>query len=153
MQFKKNYYLTDEVLDILEPRLDCFDCGLDYDHLGKETHPGVCPECGSEAVSPAGKFEVSSSKSDWNFDGRMSLTVFAEDATNRFWKFQFEVDEEFGGGGYIARLTHARIEDATFNADHPQWNSEALSDLAEAVVEDCEEYDEMRLVRADEGAQ
>ena len=145
----RNYDRSLAVSLAVEPRLDCYECGHAYDHLGKGVHPGVCPACASWAVSPAGDLSVRDERVEQAFTGHEMLSVYAEDESDRYWKFQFRVDVAPEGDGRLARLSFVRIENATFNADHPRWNSTALLDVADAVVSESEEYDDLRLVRSD----
>lgn len=77
-------------------RLTCYSCGHSYDFLGAGSHPGVCPDCGEQAVSPAGALDVQAPEP---IEIETSLSISTEyrricgrDASGREFQWWFAVD-------------------------------------------------------------
>lgn len=113
--------------------LHCYDCGHDYDHIGSGNHPGVCPACGSRAVSLSGDPTVRDVfEDDGLSDAEMtSINVVVEDDTDRAITF---VAKSFEGS---VRLELAILgSGARIQAGAEAWRS---SLVPESVVETLED--------------
>jgi len=95
--------------------LTCFPCANEYRHLGRDTHPGVCPDCGSRAVSFAGGPRVVSperelvEKSHLQFSN--VLRVVVRDDTDRKFEYLFALTGGIGEDPLTATAKYVRIGD------------------------------------------
>lgn len=75
------------------PTITCYDCTSDYHYLGTGLHEGVCPDCGSTAVDPAGELSfvridpLETATSDGA--GCPAMCLIVSDASGREFEYWF----------------------------------------------------------------
>lgn len=111
--------------------IHCFDCSVDYDYVGEGAHPGVCPSCGSRAVSLAGSVDVNGVFESAVADGRLAtVDVVVADETSRPITFSGSASD-----GYVY-LEVAVLGSARLKAGTPPWRAELVPAEVVAALEE-----------------
>jgi DNA-directed RNA polymerase subunit RPC12/RpoP len=118
----------------------CFECEHDYSTIG--TPPGVCPECGSRAVSMVGTL----TKLDVREQDRLNtavqrattgetsvLEVMVADETDRL--FVFYVTGTVTDGPEL-RVSTVKYEDRRFSPADPEWTDDLVPELVLDIVKE-----------------
>src|SRR6056297_81460 len=77
----------------------CFACETDYGYLGRTPHRGVCPACGSPAVTPSGDLSVVDTTTWESANGLSTIHVSATDTSAR--RFEFVIAARRGRGELV----------------------------------------------------
>ena len=96
----------------------CYNCERKYCYIGTDPHPGQCPHCGEQAVSPAGTLESLSSRIVL-VDDRPQVKVVAADTTDRLFLYRFSVTRS------CTTCVEILIED-TYSLKRDEWPDELL---------------------------
>ena len=124
--------------------LTCYDCTATYHYLGRDPRPGVCPDCGSSAVDPAGEllFERADSIeiATATPTTQSSIRVVTSDRSDRVIEFWFVLDDTADAAERTATCWRILVDDVTLNPDRVAGDSICPVDrletmLAEAVPE------------------
>lgn len=84
--------------------LRCYACGHQYRYLGRDLHPGQCPQCASHCVSPAGEVTALVSVDASTETVPREVTVLAIDDRCRHFR-------------YLVRCTEQTVELMTMEVD------------------------------------
>lgn len=130
LTFRDNDYHPERLAEALRAEIDCYACGLGYQHLGDGVHEGRCPRCHSSAVSPAGPLNVLGVDVDPELasEGVDVVTVDARDRGGREYRFMVEV------AGDTGRLRAVEFPERRVRANSPYWDSGLRYDAVEQVV-------------------
>jgi len=79
----------------------CFACETDYGYLGRTPHRGICPACGSPAVTPSGELSVVDMTTWESANGLSTIHVSATDTSTR--RFEFVIAARHGRGELVCR--------------------------------------------------
>lgn len=101
----------------------CYECGHDYGFLGVEPHPGVCPACGSRAVSFSGSVTVVDPDDDdveefVDVGLANVLHIWGRDRTDR--RLSWHVD--LVGTCQQPTLRHVRIDEQRILPRDSEWS-------------------------------
>jgi len=66
----------------------CYACGHQYRYLGRDLHPGQCPQCASHCVSPAGEVTAIVSVDASTGTVPREVTVLAVDDRHRHFRYR-----------------------------------------------------------------
>ncbi len=81
-------------------RLQCYECGAEYEYIGESPHSGQCQACGSSCVPPAGNLHVINSAHWESPNGLSKVWVYAVDSQVR--PFEFQVAARGSHGKLVA---------------------------------------------------
>lgn len=91
-------YDTETDLDqLMSSTITCYDCTSEYHYLGTGAHEGVCPDCGSVAVDPAGELSfvridpLETGPADTRTQATMRL--IANDVNGREFEYWFVLED------------------------------------------------------------
>lgn len=114
--------------------ITCFDCRTRYGYLGTDAHPGVCPDCGSRAVSFAGHVEIVEPDADpsdtVDVDLANVLRLRATDATDRHLGFHVDLV----GVDRRPTLRHIRIADRRILPNDSEWTPALIPPAVERAI-------------------
>lgn len=111
--------------------IHCYDCLHNYDYLGFGTHPGVCPTCGSEAVSLSGDVEAVDiyiqelDEHEWS-----TFDVVVKDSTPRSITFSGTLCDG------LATIETAGIGSARIQAGTNVWRTDLVPESVIGLLED-----------------
>lgn len=110
--------------------LRCFDCGHEYDFIGS-SHPGVCPECASRAVSLSGDVEVRGIfTAPGGVDAITTLDIIVADETSR--PITFTATSCDG----LVTMELAILGNARIKAGTAAWNADLVPQAVVDALED-----------------
>lgn len=116
----------------------CYECAHTYGFLGAEPHPGICPACGSRAVSFSGQVELVDSD-DVDGDERDEVAdlglvnvvhVWGRDATDRPLSWHIDLI----GTCQQPTLRHVRIGDRRVLPRAECWSDDLVPDVVRDAV-------------------
>ncbi|WP_254547056.1 hypothetical protein [Halomarina pelagica] len=107
----------------------CYRCGIEYAYVGSEAHPGRCPECGSRAVSPAGRVVLRRHDLEAARRAGGEAVVYASDASGRDYRYALSLLD-----ATTAVVASIRIEEESVARPDGGWPAELVPEPVRRVL-------------------
>lgn len=114
-----------------DPDHVCYACGNEYDYVGDEERPCVCPNCGQRGVSLDGRGEVVRTEDLDSLGGGKMVELYLDDGSDRTLRYYFSEERDPDRDGMLVRLTAVKIEDTRLTPESEHWSADLIPDVVE----------------------